>query len=326
MARIEAGGLTRRFGERLAVDDVSLRVEASQLLALLGPNGAGKTTTVRMLAGLLAPSSGYATVAGYDVTSEPGAVRRQVGLVTDTPGLYLRMTAPAYLTFFGQLDGARLRRRVDDLLTFFALDEHRRERMAGFSKGMQQRVALARALLHDPPILFLDESTSGFDPLAARAVRDLIVDLKQGRRGMVLCTHHLDEAERLADQAAIIRAGRLVACDAPAALRARATAAVGVRVELDDDSPAALAALAGLAGVDDLDGQPTESGSGMAIEYTTREPRRVSPVVVARLVDAGARVVTVTTATPPLEQIYADVVDGLSVGKARPATIGSGGR
>src|SRR5688572_17071675 len=125
MAIIEAGRLTRRFGARLAVDGVSFRVEAGELLALLGPNGAGKTTTVRMLAGLLAPSSGRATVAGHDVTVDPGAVRSRVGLVTDTPGLHPHMTAPAYLTFFGQLyglDGAPLRRRVDELLTFFDLE------------------------------------------------------------------------------------------------------------------------------------------------------------------------------------------------------------
>ncbi|MGE3271939.1 MAG: ABC transporter ATP-binding protein [Chloroflexota bacterium] len=327
MASIEASGLTRQFGERLAVDGLSLRVEAGELLALLGPNGAGKTTTVRMLAGLLAPTSGHATVAGYDVISEPDAVRRQVGLVTDRPGLYPRMTAPAYLRFFGQLyglDGAPLRRRVDELLSFFALDEHRRERLDGFSKGMQQKVALARALLHDPSVLFLDEPTSGLDPLAARAVHELILDLKQGQRGMVLCTHDLDEAEALADQVAIVRAGQLVASDTPAALRTGATAAVGVRVELDTDAPSALRALADVAGLDNLGSRPATNGAGMAIEYATREPRQVNPVVVARLVDAGARVITVTTATPSLEQVYADVVAGPSARKPWPAVIGRG--
>ncbi len=326
---IEAGGLTRSFGARLAVDDVSLRVEAGELLALLGPNGAGKTTTVRMLAGLLAPSSGHATVAGHDVTVHPDAVRSRVGLVTDTPGLHPQMTAPAYLTFFGQLyglEGEPLRRRVDDVLAFFALGEHRQERMVGFSKGMQQKVALARALLHDPPILFLDEPTSGLDPLAARAVRELIVELKQDRRGIVLCTHDLAEAERLADQVAIIRAGRLVACDTPTALRAGATTSVGVRVELDAALPAALAALAGVAGIDDLGSHPVESGAAIAITYTTREPRRVNPVVVVRLVESGAKVVTVTTSVRPLEQVYAEAVAGTSVGEIRLPTIERDGR
>ena len=329
MAIIEAVELTRRFGARLAVDGVSLQVRAGELLALLGPNGAGKTTTVRMLAGLLAPSRGRVTVAGHDATLDPGAVRSRVGLVTDTPGLHPHTTAPAYLTFFGQLyglDGAPLRRRVDELLSSFALDEHRRERMVGFSKGMQQKVALARALLHDPPILFLDEPTAGLDPLAARAVRELIVDLKQDRRGMVLCTHDLDEAERLADQVAIICDGRLVACDTPAALRAGASEVVGVRVDLDADASAALAALEGLAGVNDLGGHPVERGAAMAIEYTTREPRRVNPVVVARLVNAGARIVAVTTSVRPLEQVYAEAVAGALVSEARLATVGGNGR
>jgi ABC-2 type transport system ATP-binding protein len=325
MAIIEAVGLTRSFKSRLAVDGVSLRVAAGELLALLGPNGAGKTTTVRMLAGLLAPSSGRAIVAGHDVTVDPDAVRSRVGLVTDTPGLHPHMTAPAYLTFFGQLyglDGAPLRHRVDEMLTFFALDEHRQEPLVGFSKGMQQKVALARALLHDPPILFLDEPTSGLDPLAARAVHELIVDLKRERRGIVLCTHDLDEAEQLADQVAIIRAGRVVACDAPIALRAGSAAAVGVRVELDADSPDALASLADIAGVDKLGSHPADGGAGMAIEYTTREPRRVNPVVVARLVHAGAKVVTVTTAARPLQQVYAEAVAGSSVGEDGLTTIG----
>jgi ABC-2 type transport system ATP-binding protein len=329
MTVIEARGLTRRFGARTAVDDVSLRVAAGELLALLGPNGAGKTTTVRMLAGLLAPSGGHATVAGFDVAADPAAVRRRVGLVTDSPGLYPRMRAPAYLAFFGSLyglEGAPLRRRVDDLLSFFALDEHRRERMAGFSKGMQQKVALARALLHDPPVLFLDEPTSGLDPLAARAVRELIVDLKQGQRGMVLCTHDLDEAERLADKVAIIRAGQLVACDTPAALRASATGEVRVRIELAAECPAGLAALVGLAGVHDLGRQPLAGDAGMAIEYTTREPRRVNPAVVARLVGAGASLITVTTAIPRLEEVYAEVVTGSAAEETTPTTIGSDGR
>jgi ABC-2 type transport system ATP-binding protein len=311
------------------VADVDLQVSQGEIVGLLGPNGAGKTTTVRMLAGLLEPSSGRATVAGHEVTVDPDAVRARVGLVTDAPGLYPQMTPSGYLSFFGQmygLDGPPLRRRVDALLSFFALDEHRRERMVGFSKGMQQKVALARALLHDPPILFLDEPTSGLDPLAARAAHELIVNLKEERRAIVLCTHDLDEAERLADQVAIIRAGRVVVCDAPTALRTGASSAVGVRIELDADMPSALAALSGVAGVDDLSGHPAEHGSVTAVTYTTRDPRQVNPAVVARLVNAGARIVTVTTAARSLEQVYAEAVAGSSAGDARLATIGSNGR
>ena len=200
---IRASGLGRRFGSLVAVDGISLDIADGTLLALLGPNGAGKTTTVRMLSGLLAPSVGSAAVAGCDVASDPAGVRARVGLVTDVPGLYDQMTPLAYLQFFGRLyglDAASQSSRIDDLLRMFELYERRHDRMVTFSRGMQQKVALARALLHEPAVLFLDEPTAGLDPLAARAVRELIQRLKHARRSIVLCTHDLDEAERLADQ------------------------------------------------------------------------------------------------------------------------------
>jgi len=219
---IDAHHLTRRFGTFTAVSQVSLHVPEGSVLALLGPNGAGKTTTVRMLAGLLAPSEGEATIAAYDVRREPDAVRACVGLVTDAPGLFERMNVPAYLDFFASIYGmspAERSRRIDELVEFFDLSAHRKEMMAGFSKGMKQKVALARALIHEPQVLFLDEPTSGLDPLAARAVRELIVGLKHGKRSIILCTHDLDEAERLADEVAIMRQGHIVARGTPTALR-----------------------------------------------------------------------------------------------------------
>src|SRR5690349_9168416 len=220
---IEAQGLTRHFGQFVAVDDLSLRVPNGAILALLGPNGAGKTTTVRLLAGLLAPSAGEATVAGCDVRADPAGVRARVGIVTDTPGLHEQMTPASYLDFFGRvygLDAADRRRRIDELLGLFELQAVGKQRMAGFSKGMQQKVALARALLHEPAVLFLDEPTSGLDPLGTRTVRDMIVGLKHASRAIVLCTHDLDEAERLADVVAILRQGRIVACGSSETLRA----------------------------------------------------------------------------------------------------------
>ncbi|HEY8744670.1 MAG TPA: ABC transporter ATP-binding protein, partial [Chloroflexota bacterium] len=249
---IEAQSLVRRFGDFLAVDRISLHVPDGSILALLGPNGAGKTTTVRMLAGLLAPSAGEATVAGIDVRSDPSGVRTRVGLVTDVPGLYERMTVATYLDFFGKIygmDAARRRRRIDELLSLFDLTTRRRERLAGFSKGMKQKVALARALLHEPSALFLDEPTSGLDPLAARAVRELIVGLKHASRSIILCTHDLDEAERLADEVAILRQGRMVASDAPAALRAGASPDTLVHIEFAASVATAADAFCGLEDV-----------------------------------------------------------------------------
>lgn len=302
---IEARALTRRFGDFLAVDRVSLRVPGGAILALLGPNGAGKTTTVRMLAGLIAPSEGEATVAGCDVRRDPAAIRERVGLVTDAPGLYEQMTAPAYLDFFGGVYGLpsdERRRRTAELLDFFDLAAHRKERMAGFSKGMKQKVALARALLHRPAVLFLDEPTSGLDPLAARAVRELIRDLKGSNRSIILCTHDLDEAERLADEVAIIRAGQIVLSDTPLALRAAASPDTLVRLDLAApfDAGDVLAGL-GLA-------LESVAGATPALAYRTAQPREVNPVVIGRLAAAGARIVAVACETRTLEDVYAEVI------------------
>jgi ABC-2 type transport system ATP-binding protein len=331
---IEAMDLTRRFGDVVAVDRLSLRVAEGTILALLGPNGAGKTTTVRMLAGLLAPTSGTATVAGRDVRADPAGVRARVGLVTDAPGLYEQMTLPAYLDFFGGLYGveaAARRRRIDELLAFFDLDGRRREKMAGFSKGMKQKAALARALLHEPAVLFLDEPTSGLDPLAARAVRDLIVSLKHASRGIILCTHDLDEAERLADEIAIVRRGRIVAADAPRALRAGASSDALVRIELAAPCPAALAALVTLDGVLSPESDGADGRAPTALEYRTPRPQQVNPEAIARLVAAGARIVSVSCETRTLEDVYAAAVgdDGAPAAQREAetaATDGKGGR
>ncbi|MBV9895982.1 MAG: ATP-binding cassette domain-containing protein [Chloroflexi bacterium] len=290
---IRARGLGRRFGTFVAVDEVSLDVAPGTLLALLGPNGAGKTTTVRMLAGLLAPSHGSACVAGCDVATDPAGVRARVGLVTDVPGLYEQMSPAAYLDFFGQLYGLDLAvrdKRIGDLLEMFDLAERGRDRMVTFSRGMQQKVALARALLHEPSVVFLDEPTAGLDPLAARAVRELIVNMKHARRGIVLCTHDLDEAERLADQVAILHGGRIVALDTPSRLRALASPETSVRVTLAPP-------------------YPISAPSGV-VEFDTADPVESNPRVIADLVTTGARVVSVTCTTRSLEDVYATALNG----------------
>ncbi len=305
---IQARGLRRQFGRLVAVEDVSLCVPAGTILALLGPNGAGKTTTVRMLAGLLAPTTGEATVAGYDVRSDPAAVRAHVGLVTDSPGLHDQMTPAAYLEFFGQVYGVEprcLQDRIAELLDLFDLKAVARTRMAGFSRGMQQKVALARALLHEPSVVFLDEPTAGLDPLAARMVRDLIVGLKSGSRSIVLCTHDLDEAERLADNVAILRRGRIVASDTPAALRAAASHASLIRVSLTAHRPDGLAILAATEGVLDPRLETSPSAAGAVFEYRTLDPERTNPRVIAALVSAGVDIVSVTCTTASLEDVFA---------------------
>ena len=213
---IEAQGLTKQFDQFIAVDGVDLRVETGQVLILLGPNGAGKTTTVRMLTSILRPTRGWAKVAGFDVVSQPDQVRKSVGVLTEQHGLYGRMNSLEYLEFYGDLYGMPRnlsRARSQLLLEQFSLADVTKKRLGEYSKGMRQKLALVRALLHDPPVLLLDEPTSAMDPESARMVRDAIQTLRSNDRTIILCTHNLLEAEELADRIAIIRRGRIVLND-----------------------------------------------------------------------------------------------------------------
>lgn len=208
--------LTKKFDDFLAVNGVTLEVASGQVLVLLGPNGAGKTTTLRMLTSVLKPTRGRASVAGYDVEREADQVRLNIGVLTEHHGLYGRMSAQEYLEFFGKLyhlELKHIRQRAEELLWRFGLFDDRFRRLGEFSKGMRQKLALVRALLHDPPVLLLDEPTSAMDPESARTVRDAIASLRSGDRTIMLCTHNLAEAEELADQVAIIRRGRIILCD-----------------------------------------------------------------------------------------------------------------
>lgn len=210
---IETQDLSKQFGDFWAVNGVTLSVSPGQILALLGQNGAGKTTTVRMLTALLAPTRGSARVAGYDVTRQGRQVRACVGVLTEQHGLYLRMTGDEYLDFFGRiyrLDARGRRARSDYLLDYFGLAEAAQRSIGEYSKGMRQKLALARALMHEPPVLLLDEPTSAMDPESARLVRDEIARLRSSQRTIIICTHNLAEAESLADSIAIIYKGRVL--------------------------------------------------------------------------------------------------------------------
>lgn len=210
---IIADNLVKKFDEFTAVDHISLNVPKGKVMVLLGPNGAGKTTTVRMLTSVLVPTSGHATVAGYDVVKDADQVRSVVGVLTEHHGLYGRSNAEEYLQFFGKLyglDAAMRRKRIDTLLELFGLSEHKNKRLGEYSKGMRQKLALVRAMMHEPQVLLLDEPTSAMDPESAHMVRQAIRELRSSERTIVLCTHNLLEAELLADQVAIIRRGRII--------------------------------------------------------------------------------------------------------------------
>lgn len=212
---IEVNDLRRNFGGQKAVDGMTFTVEPGEVFGLLGPNGAGKTTTVRLLNGILPPSSGTARVFSLDPVTQGEAIRRRTGVLTETPALYERLSARENLEFFATLQaipGPDLGRRVDEMLEFFELASRAKDKVETFSKGMKQRLALARALIHKPPLLFLDEPTSGLDPEAAQQVNDLIAGLSRANgQTVVLATHNLFEAQRLCDRVAIMNKGKILA-------------------------------------------------------------------------------------------------------------------
>jgi len=215
---IYAENLTKKFGEFTAVNEVNLSIPKGEVMLLLGPNGAGKTTTVRMLSSVLRPTSGNASVAGFDIAREARLVRSSVGVLTEQHGLYKRMNAFEYLRFYAQLYDMRkivYEHRIADLLKTFGLADVEKKRLGEYSKGMRQKLALVRALLHDPPVLLLDEPTSAMDPESARVVRDSILGLRTSERTLILCTHNLAEADELADQIAIIQQGKIILNGSP---------------------------------------------------------------------------------------------------------------
>ncbi len=210
---------TKKFGTQIAVDRLSVEIAEGEVFGFLGPNGAGKTTTVRMLTSLIAPTSGQAEVFGFVVGRDDQNIRRNVGILTETPGMYERLTAEYNLTIYANLYEVQdVSGQVEKYLRMLGLWERRKDAVGTFSKGMRQKLAIARALLHEPQVLFLDEPTSGLDPEAAKLVRDFIAELKGQGRTIFICTHNLDEADRLCDRVAVFKTQMRVV-DTPAGLR-----------------------------------------------------------------------------------------------------------
>lgn len=218
---IKTRNLTKKFGQILAVEDLSLDIEEGEVFGFLGPNGAGKTTTVRMLTSLIAPTEGTAQVNGYPIGKEDREIRRSVGLLTETPGLYENLSAERNLQIYASLyEVADPQGQIEKYLNLLGLWDRRQDEAATFSKGMKQKLAIARALLHEPRTLFLDEPTAGLDPESAKVVRDFIVDIRQQGRTIFMCTHNLDEADRLCDRIGVFKT-RLLVVDTPTRLRAQ---------------------------------------------------------------------------------------------------------
>ena len=301
---IQASHLTRRFGQRTAVNDVTFEVGRSEIVALLGPNGAGKTTTLRMLAGLIAPTSGSIAIDGHALTrATGGTLRNRIGFLTEAPGLWDRLTIKENLRVYAGLYGlGDADRRIDRTLELFALQDRRATLAAELSKGMRQKVALARTLLHEPAVLLLDEPTSGLDPEVTRNFRMLLDERRAAGCAILVSTHNLDEAERLADRVAVLHE-RLVAIDEPAVLRARLTTGrVIVRVAGDPTVfVPTVQSIVGPAVVVAVD--------GTMLSVQLADADRQTPSIVTALVAAGARILEVRPEMPALEDVYLHLME-----------------
>ncbi len=299
---IKCDNLTKQFDETLAVDRLTLEIDEGEVFGFLGPNGAGKTTTVRMLTSLIAPSSGQATVMGYKVGQDDQEIRRNVGILTETPGMYDRLSAWRNLTIYATLyEVEHVEQQVEKYLKMLGLWDRRHDAAGTFSKGMRQKLAIARTLLHEPKIIFLDEPTAGLDPEAAKLVRDFIADMKGAGRTIFICTHNLDEADRLCDRVAVFKT-RLRVVDSPKALRKQLYGRQVV-FHLADAAEGYTAVAQNLPYIKRV--QAVDNKLVLALE----EPEQHNPDIIRQLVQSGANIQFVGELRHSLEDIYLQLVN-----------------
>lgn len=300
---IHTQNLARTFKNLTAVRDLNLEIEAGEVFGFLGPNGAGKTTTVRMLAGLIKPSGGAAQVAGLQVGKDNPEIRRRVGVLTEAPGLYEKLSAYHNLEFYGKLHGiADIAGQINKYLSLLGLWERRHDPVGKFSKGMRQKVAIARALLHEPEIVFLDEPTSGLDPEAARTVREFIAELSQVEgRTVFLCTHNLTEAENLCHRIGLMKQ-TLIKVGTPEKLKLELYEPQTV-IQLSEMVPG-VEALLDFPFIKQLEVQDGQ------LRITLDDPPSQNPLLVQRLVENGGKIQYVRDQERSLEDVYLSVVSG----------------
>jgi ABC-2 type transport system ATP-binding protein len=304
MSAIETHELTRTFGNLSAVDDLSLNIPEGTVFGFLGPNGAGKTTTVRMLTALIAPTSGTANIMGYQLGTDNQSIRHSVGILTETPGLYDRLSAEQNLIFFARLydvPAQRAKEQAERYLRMLELWERRSDRVGGFSKGMRQKLAIARALLHEPRVIFLDEPTAGLDPEAARTVRDFIKELRSEGRTIFLTTHNLPEADELCDLIAVFRT-QLLRVDTPVNLRTGLFGR-GTQVRVVGDASSWASTARSLLFVRQVTSQDDR------LLVTLDNPDEQNPQLVQALVTAGAQIRFVEPIAHSLEEVYLELIE-----------------
>ena len=298
---IKTENLSKKFNGNLAVDRLSLEVREGEVFGFLGPNGAGKTTTVRMLTSLIAPSNGTAVVNGFEIGKNDKKIRQTVGILTETPGMYDNLSAEYNLRIYANLYEVKdVAGQVEKYLRMLGLWERRYDEAGTFSKGMKQKLAIARALLHEPQILFLDEPTAGLDPEAARLVRDFIEELRKEGRTIFLCTHNLDEADRLCDRIGVFKT-RLLVMDTPDRLRSQLFGRkVVFHLRKSDQAMA-----------DSINQLPCVHEAKIIdnkLLVTLDDPETNNPFIVRKLVEEGADIQFVGELRHSLEDVYMQFV------------------
>jgi ABC-2 type transport system ATP-binding protein len=298
---IEIKGLSRSFGKSRVVDNLNLKINEGEVFGFLGPNGAGKTTTVRMLACLIRPTEGTAIIDGLDINNESDAmkIRQKIGMLTESPGLYETLSAYRNLDFYARLYDVPVQKRkerIEHYLRMMGLWEKRSDPVGSFSKGMKQKMAIARCLIHEPGVLFLDEPTSGLDPEASRVVRDFILELKGEGRTIFLCTHNLDEADRICDRIGIMK-GTILGMDTPSRLKNELYGR-SITIQLKEATPAIVEGIRSLGFVKNL------SSNGSSLMMNVSVPEQENPALVRTLVSLGAEVQFVYENKHSLEEVY----------------------
>ncbi len=304
MALVEARGLQKRFGSLVAIDSLSFDVDEGEVFGLLGPNGAGKTTTARLLACLTLPTAGDATVCGFKIRSEQSLIRERVGILTENPCLYERLTASENLNFFAEAYGLRdavvRKSRIAELLDFFQLSDKRSENVAKLSKGMKQKLAIARSIIHRPRVILLDEPTSSLDPESASEVRELIMQLSRRERcGILLCTHRLEDAERLCRRVMILSKGKELATGSLDQLRRTMMDSNVVEIVLKNRTDGLVNILKDVGWV-----RETIEDEPHRLLVRVDDPDSSIPSLVSAIVNAGGLVMSVRLLQPSLEEVY----------------------
>jgi len=304
---IELENLTRKFGELTAVDNVTLNVNKGEIFGFLGPNGAGKSTTVRMLCCLISKTSGEARIGDFDIDHEEDRlkIRKTIGYLSGDVGLYENLSAYKNLDFYGKLyevPSAEREENIKRLLQLVGLWDRKDDAAAGLSKGMKQKLAIARTLIHEPQVLFLDEPTANLDPLAAKTVRDFILELKKEKRTIFMNTHNLDEAERVCDRIAVLKT-KLIAVGSPEDLE-RSVSNRKTVVHLESNGDSVLAAVKKLSTVKSV----SESENKIILDMDN--PEKDNPQLVRTIVAAGGNIQYVTELRSTLEDVYLKLVRG----------------